>query len=218
MELESANGQLKEYNATVEELAVTRERNRLAGEVHDSVGHTMTVLISLIGVSALACDQKDMGMVKQKLDEMMNIALKGHQELKRSVQGIKLETQSSSGMIQGLVSLVKDFEKTGVQVDLSMDGSESPSASVHSATVYRICQEALTNSLRHGKASHVNIVLRFSEEKISLYIFDNGIGCKEIKKNVGLQSMETRVREAGGKISFGSDGEQGFNISVELPY
>jgi signal transduction histidine kinase len=80
-ELKLANIQLKEHANAVKELAVARERNRLAGDVHDSVGHTMTVLISLIGVCSIACD-KDIGTVKQKLNEMMDAALKGHSQLK----------------------------------------------------------------------------------------------------------------------------------------
>ncbi len=63
----------------------------------------------------------------------------------------------------------------------------------------------------------MSIILHFLTQKISLYIFDDGVGCKEIKKNMGLQSMESRVVEAGGKITFGSDGEKGFNINVDLP-
>lgn len=215
-QLELANEQLRAYAATAEELAAVRERNRLAGDIHDSVGHTMTVLISLIGVCSLACD-KDIGIVKQKLAEMMNVALKGHQELKRSVQGIMPETQNETGIVQSILSLARDFEKTGVKVDFAVDGDESPLSSFHCTSIYQICREALTNSLRHGHATHINILVRFLEEKISLYIFDNGIGCKEIKKNMGLRGMENRVREAGGNMTFGSDGELGFNIHVELP-
>jgi signal transduction histidine kinase len=84
-------------------------------------------------------------------------------------------------------------------------------------TIYRICQEALTNSLRHGKATNVSIILRLSDDMISLYIIDDGVGCKNIKKSIGLSNMENRVMELGGKISFGSDGEKGFNINVDFP-
>lgn len=59
--------------------------------------------------------------------------------------------------------------------------------------------------------------LKFTEEVISLYIIDDGIGCKEIKKNMGLKCMEERVQESGGKISYSSDGEKGFNIHIEIP-
>ena len=215
-DLQLANNQLRENASAVEKLAIVRERNRLAGDVHDSVGHTMAVLISLIGVCSIACE-KDTETVKQKLNEMMDVAIKGHKELKESVQGIIPEDQMNYGIVQGLYSLIKDFEKTGVVVDFSVYGYESSQFIFHRSTIYRICQEALTNSLRHGKASYVGIILRFSEVLISLYIIDDGFGCKVIKKNTGLSSMEKRVYELGGRINFGSDGEKGFSIYAEFP-
>lgn len=216
IDLQLANNQLKENASAVEKLAITRERNRLAGDVHDSVGHTMAVLISLIGVCSIACE-KDIKTVKQKLNEMMEVAIKGHKELKESVQKIISEDHMNSGIVQSISSLIKDFEKTGVVVDFSVDGYERSQFIFHRSTIYRICQEALTNSLRHGKASYVGIILRFSEVLISLYIIDDGLGCKVIKKNTGLSNMEKRVSDLGGRITFGSDGEKGFSICAEFP-
>ncbi|HEX9062298.1 MAG TPA: histidine kinase N-terminal 7TM domain-containing protein [Clostridia bacterium] len=215
LELESANIKIRENALAGEQLAAERERNRLVGDVHDSVGHTMTVLISLIGVCSLACEKDDMETVRQKLNEMMNVSLNGHRELKRSVNGIL--TQEKTGIVYSLNSLIQDFKKTGVEVDFVVSGDESKEASIHETVIHKICKESLTNSLRHGRATVVNILLKFSEELVSLYIFDNGIGCKEIKKNVGLRFMEKRVLESGGSISFGSDGEKGFNTHVKIP-
>lgn len=119
--MESANAQLQEYAVTVEELAIARGINRFSGVVHDSVGHTMTVLISLIGVCSLACE-KDIGTVKQKLEEMMNVALKGHQELKRSVQGIMPEVQSGSGLFRVSFYCPKILKKTRVKFSMMVPG------------------------------------------------------------------------------------------------
>jgi signal transduction histidine kinase len=83
--------------------------------------------------------------------------------------------------------------------------------------LYRLCQEAITNSTRHGKAKNTNIILKFSEDKIRLFIFDDGCGCQNIKKGFGLSGMEQRIHNIHGSIVYGSDGESGFNIRVELP-
>jgi signal transduction histidine kinase len=88
---------------------------------------------------------------------------------------------------------------------------------VYSKVIFRVCQEALTNSLRHGKAKNVNIILRSSGNKLSLFIFDDGCGCSQIKKGFGLSGMEQRVKDLGGTLVFGSDGESGFNIRMEIP-
>lgn len=83
-------------------------------------------------------------------------------------------------------------------------------------TIFRICQEALTNALRHGKASHADMVLNFSEDLVKLFIKDNGQGCLNIQKGFGLKGMEERVAALNGNIQYGSD-ENGFSIYVELP-
>lgn len=216
-ELLSQNLHIKEHTAAIEESAAAQERKRIAGDVHDSVGHTMAVIISLIGVCTLACQKKDMETVKHKLDDMMRAALKGQNELKHSVQGILLNSWESLGIVQSIHSLIKGFEKTGVKVDFTVEGYESSAAAVHSKVIYRVCFEGLTNALKHGRAKQVNILLSFTENIISLYIIDDGIGCKEIKKDTGLLGMEERVFKSGGRITFGSDGEKGFNIHVEIP-
>ncbi len=74
-------------------------------------------------------------------------------------------------------------------------------------------------ALKHGKATESSIILKFSENIIKLFIFDNGIGCKKlcVEKGFGLQGMQQRVKVLNGDIKFGSDGKKGFNIHVEIP-
>ncbi|MDP4180721.1 MAG: histidine kinase N-terminal 7TM domain-containing protein [Bacillota bacterium] len=214
--LKELNEQLADYVNKVGELAAVKERNKLTSEVHDSVGHTMTVLISLIGVSSMLCD-KDIGEVKQKLGQMMEIAMKGHEELRHSVLGVVPKRIEEQGIVKKIGVLVKEFEKTGVKVDFTVDGIESTDTAKYGNLIHRVCKEALTNSLKHGKADQVNIILRFTVKKINLFIFDDGIGTNEINKGLGLSGMEKRVKEVNGLISYGSDGERGFNICIEIP-
>jgi signal transduction histidine kinase len=89
----------KEHTAAIEELAAAQERKRIAGDVHDSVGHTMAIIISLISVCTLACQKNDIETVRRKLDDMMKAALKGQNELKHSVQGILLKNEEASGIV-----------------------------------------------------------------------------------------------------------------------
>lgn len=83
--------------------------------------------------------------------------------------------------------------------------------------IYRICQEAMTNSLRHGKAKNMKIVLASTDGAINLLIEDDGMGCGEIKKGWGLTGMEERVAELKGKIEYGLGRERGFRINIEIP-
>ncbi|MDP4091551.1 MAG: histidine kinase, partial [Bacillota bacterium] len=106
---------------------------------------------------------------------------------------------------------------TGMKVELTADKLDNVLTSNQADVIYRVCKEALTNSLRHGKAEHVSIIFKLVEKNIKLFIFDDGCGCREISLGLGLKGMRERVQEEKGSIAYGSDGEKGFNIHVELP-
>jgi signal transduction histidine kinase len=112
----------------------------------------------------------------------------------------------------------------GVRIEFSVTEKEiyaKMASSVYkfklSDTLYKIIKEAITNSVRHGCATEINIIVKFSLHKANLFIIDNGCGCREIIEGFGLAGMKQRVEELNGIIKFGSDGESGFNIHVELP-
>ncbi|MDP4094597.1 MAG: histidine kinase [Bacillota bacterium] len=215
-ELSAMNEQLKNYAGTIEELSAVKERNRIARDVHDTLGHTMTVLITLLKVSSITCET-DPAATKKKLLEAHDIAKMGLRELRRSISGMtpeKLEDGNITGAIRHMIS---EFEVSGIKVDFVYDGVNEEILAYYTEVIFRICQEALTNSLRHGKAEHATIILKTSENFIKILATDDGIGCNEIKKGYGLSGMEQRVNEAGGNIQYGSDGEKGFNIYVEIP-
>ena len=87
----------------------------------------------------------------------------------------------------------------------------------YSDTFLRVCKESLTNSLKHRKASHISVFIEFTPVLTKIFIIDNGIGCLEIKKGMGLSGMEQRIAKINGNIVYGSDGEKGFSIHIEIP-
>ncbi|TYQ15233.1 UNVERIFIED_CONTAM: signal transduction histidine kinase [Acetivibrio alkalicellulosi] len=215
-ELTAMNEQLSEYASTVEELSIIKERNRFARDVHDTLGHSMTLLISLLEVSSITC-KKDVNETEKKLSEALNVAREGLKELRRSIKGLAPENLKNSDIISSIKKLVDDFKPSGVNIDFSYNVEKVNITSDVCSVIFRVCQEALTNSLRHGKAKNVNIILRYISDTIELFIFDDGIGCTDLKKGFGLSSMSQRVQDIGGNIVFGSDGESGFNIRMNLP-
>ncbi|NLI57130.1 MAG: hypothetical protein GX387_01160 [Clostridium sp.] len=215
-ELTAMNQQLSEYAATVEELSIERERNRFARDVHDTLGHSMTLLISLLEVCNITC-KKDAEKTEEKIAQALKVAREGIKELRRSVKGLMPENLKNSDILSSIKSLINDFEPSGINIDFSHDIEKINIDPRFSSVIFRICQEALTNSLRHGKAKNVTIILRANDNKIELFIFDDGIGCPNFKKGFGLTSMTQRVKNIGGDIVFGSDGESGFNIRLEIP-
>lgn len=216
--LKEANEKLKEYSSTIEELAVSRERNRMARDVHDTIGQTLSLLMTLLQVSIVSCKQ-DSKQTEGNLIKAVNVAKAGLNEIRRSISGLGPEKLEENNLFEALNSLVTDFECFGMKVELSVNRMDVNLGDNYSETIYRICQEALSNSVKHGKAKEVNIIIKFCDSNIKLFIFDNGIGCgsKKSRNGFGLKGMKQRVDNLKGNIKFGSDGEKGFNIHVELP-
>ncbi len=217
-ELQTANIKLTEYASTIEEIAVLKERNRLARDVHDTLGQTLSILITLLQVSLLSC-KRDIKETEEHINKAISITSNGLSELRNSISGLTSAKQEKNNLFDTLEKLINDFECSGLSVDLSVNRLEQNIDNSYAEVIYRICQEALTNSIKHGKATESSIVLKFSENNIKLFIFDNGIGCKKlcIEEGFGLQGMQQRVNALKGYIKFGSDGKKGFNIHAEIP-
>ncbi|MBC8059603.1 MAG: hypothetical protein H7Y18_02950 [Clostridiaceae bacterium] len=215
-ELMEANDQLKKYAKIGEELAIAKERNRFAMDLHDTLGHTMTLLLKLNEASIITCAENPKKTV-EILKETHLITKEGMKELRRSISGMAPGKLKVCNISESLKKLIYDYESSGMEVELVVDGEFNYSNLLYSDVIYRTCQEALTNSMRHGNSNKVNIFLKFSKDRIKLYIIDNGVGCKKIIVGYGLLGMKERIEKIKGDIIFGSDGESGFNIHVEIP-
>jgi signal transduction histidine kinase len=196
------------------ELDVIKERSRIAQDVHDTLGHKMTLLLYLLEI--ISINSKENPIIQTDLQKAIKVANEGYEELRNSIYGLTFKELQMNNLIKILNELFAEFTFSGMEVDFSIDGKTEHYDQTYSPIIYRICQEALTNSFKHGKAQKVSIILQFIEEKIKLFIFDNGKGCETIKKGVGLLSMEQRVKRLNGNLVLGSS-DDGFYINVELP-
>jgi len=210
------NDQLKYYAHTAEELAVVKERQRFSRDAHDTLGHTMTVLITQLKVAEILC-KTNAAAAREKITESLLVAREGLHELRRSIMGIAPGKLSEDNIKSSILNLINDYKSAGMKIDVTVNGDFE---SLHEDLIhalFRLLQEALTNSLRHGRATHVDIVMNSADDKLKVLIKDNGIGCKNIKKGFGLKGMEQRISVFNGTVHYGSDGENGFNIFVEVP-
>jgi len=133
------------------------------------------------------------------------------------LQPADLET---NGLLWGLESLFYKLKARNIHITFShsdIDDNLQHNKKL-AESIYRICQEAILNSVTHGKSQNININLLYSDHQVKLYINDDGIGCEHIVKNKGITSMEKRVYELSGEISYGSPSEGGFNIKIIFPY
>jgi PAS domain S-box-containing protein len=215
-ELLAMNQQLEEYSAAVEELTIKAERNRIARDSHDTLSNTMALLIKLLEASIISCDQKA-PQTKTQIQDAIKVARGGLGELRRLMFGLVPERLEKGSLKDALEVLIADFLATGLKVDFATEGIADDYNPDCKYVLYKTCQEALTNSIRHGGAQNVTVILKRLSHRIRLIIIDDGCGCREIHKGFGLSSMEQRVKSLHGDIYFCSDGETGFQIKVEVP-
>jgi signal transduction histidine kinase len=214
--LVEANKRLEKFTETIEELAISRERNRVGREVHDTIGHTLTLLIALVE-NANSKLNSNRNKAAEILDECIELSRKALNDIRMSLNGTCEETFKRTNLEEWMNYLVKTNSASGVNVEFLLSEDIPALDSSRIMVIYRICQESITNAIRHGQAKKVSIIIKNQKNAIRLYIFNDGKGCTEIKKGYGLTGMEERVNKLGGSISFGSDGEKGFNIIAEIP-
>ena len=214
-ELEETNKKLMVYAKNVENITVLSERNRLAGEIHDKLGHHLTALIIEIGICSKLVD-RDAGRTKIELEKASMLTQNALSEVRRYVRAIKPSDIEGLTGIRALEELARYFQKsTMTHVKLSVSEQQymlPPSVDV---AIYNTVQEALTNCVKHGQADTVSIDLYFRKNSIELVIKDNGKGCDGFTKGIGLKTMEERICTLGGRIDF--SGSNGFLINVAIP-
>lgn len=216
-ELKEAYNRLEEYSNTVEELSVLRERDRISREIHDTVGHTLSTLnIQIQALPFLVKSDKDKAI--EMLNDMYTYSKNGLEDVRRAVRELSPISFENNNSIFVLKELVNNFQKnTGIKVEFNTSKSEYIFTSDQNLSVYRIIQEALNNSLRHGKATVIEINLHFTEKEVGLNIKDNGEGVGNLTPDFGLRGMQDRVNNLDGRIEFFSEKNSGFEINIIFP-
>ena len=214
--LQSAHGQLREYAEQVEQLTVIRERNEIAREIHDTVGHKMTALIVQLQV-AREMAERDAEKAKEVIAVCEQLTRDSLHELRLSVRTLKDDHRGMS-FHEVLLELLDEFSAmTQMETRLSVDGDSSAIPSSLQPTIKRVVQEGLTNAMKHGNARTCLVDIDVGENDIHLTIKDDGMGQKNILPNFGLINMKERVTEHGGSFAIESVEGEGFGIYINFP-
>lgn len=208
-ELEQAKAKLLNSTREVAHLAEIRERNRIAREIHDSIGHSIAgVLINLqAGFKLLDKNPNKASELLQKCITSLSDALT---TIRNTVHNIKPEDKIG---IEYLKNIIEHFEFC--KVDFSYRGDIGSIASDQMELLATNIKEALTNASKHSGATKVEINLEMNSKFTRLYIKDNGSGCTKIKEGMGLSGMRERVQNFGGSLSISCD--SGFLIVCVIP-
>lgn len=195
--------------------AIRREREQLARELHDVIGHHLTVMVAGAGAArrALTPDQATLA-----LGAVETVGRDALGEMRRLLGRVCVELRETGppGLDQ-LPALLTRVEQAGLPVRLTVRGERRPLPDCVDANAYRIIQEALTNALRHAGPTRADVVVGYQPGALRLWIHDFGVGATAGCDGYGLDGMRQRVAWLGGEIAVGSGLDGGFHIAVQLP-
>ena len=220
--LEIANTDLQRTNEELEKslmdnarLAEIRERNRIAREIHDTLGHTLTGLAAGIDACiALAGDDKP--ALRNQLDLLSKVSRNGIKDIRMSVSSLRPDAPERLNLKNAIEELVENTKRVaGVNINLDCDIINLKFDEDEEMAIYRIVQESLTNAIRHGKAKNIDVSIKKNYGIINLLICDDGIGCEDIKAGFGLRHIRERVNMLKGQVNFSS--EEGFKVEAMIP-
>lgn len=216
-QLQYANDRLKEYNEMTEKMVETRERNRVAREIHDTLGHTLTgVSAGVDACIAMLDTDTDTKRTKEQLEVIAKAVRGGIKDVRRSVSELRADALEHFQLDEAIRDMIAEMNSlAGVEVIFHSDVVPFRFSEDEENVIYRIIQEGMTNALRHGKATRIEIDAKKIDGVLHLKILDNGRGCKEMKKGFGTKHMKERVAMLGGSIHF--SGENGFLIDARIP-
>jgi len=213
-----ANKELEVYLQSIEELTLLKERNRISREIHDSVGHTLsTAMIQLSAMEAIA--EKEDSSMKDMVGNLRAFISESFQDVKRAVRELKPDEYDNYQGILRLQEVCKNFERmSGVQVKVIISKGDWNLSTKQINHLYRMTQEVLSNSLKHGKATMVKVIMNFAEDEFVISFNDNGVGTdKIVESGLGLKSIRERAAEIEGLVDMKSSEGNGFFVKVIVP-
>lgn len=214
-ELRQANIQLEEYARESEKMVQTRERNRLAREIHDTLGHALTGIITGIEACTALMDAAPEA-AKAQLALIAEVARKGMTDVRRSVKALRPDALEKFNLENALLQMIDETRSvTNATIDYQCTTGLNCFNDDEEEIIYRIVQECMTNSIRHGKAKKISIRIDREFHMLKIVVQDNGMGCTDIQKGFGLHHMEERLNLLQGKLSF--SGEDGFLVEAQIP-
>jgi signal transduction histidine kinase len=202
-------------------IAVADERNRIARELHDVVGHSLSVMT--VQVSAVRrLMRPDQAKERAALETVEAAGREALTEMRRMVGVLRGAGGGGSDRaplptLDQLGRLVDDVRRTGLTVDLASEGSPVPLPPGIDLTAYRLVQEALTNTLRHARASRADVRICYRDDALLIRVRDDGRGPAGTPAGTGLLGMRERVAVFGGTLVAGAGERGGFELRAELP-
>ena len=205
-----------DYMAAEQKLSIEQERNRIAQEMHDSAGHTFTMISALARLlcADVRAEQKNEAGMLEKLTEIDGLSRSGVTQLRCTINNLRDPAflASVTQAVQSVITAVR-----GVETELCVQGEEDARYQFCIRAMYDNCRETVTNSLRYSNADKIDLILKFLPDRVELHILDNGNGCQRIEEHNGLRGIRSRTEQLGGSVKFMSVAGEGFHTSIQIP-
>jgi signal transduction histidine kinase len=215
-ELTEAHEQLRDYAAQAERLATAQERNRVARDIHDGLGHSLTVVQMQVKAAraVLPTDPDEADAVLAKAQGQSETALT---EVRRSVHALR-EPRASAPLPAALRALAADSSAAGVSTQLTVSGAERPLPDDAREALFRAAQEGLTNVRKHARATRADLVLDYAGDAVRVEVRDNGAGTIDGRTpGFGLLGLSDRAAHLGGRLQVESAPGRGSTLTMEVP-
>ena len=218
-DLSEANRRLREYAVQAEELSANRERIRLAREIHDSLGHYLTVVnVQLEAAQALWSNNP--ARAKDSLAKAHTLAQEGLHDIRRSVASLRSSPLDNKSLTEALRALLAADNQTVPAPEFQVNGESRDLASPVALSLYRATQEGLTNARKHARASRVSVLLDFrSPSTVAVTVSDDGRGAAGVESSggFGLLGLRERAQLLGGEVRVETAPGAGFKLTFEVP-
>ncbi|MOA09892.1 Sensor histidine kinase DesK [compost metagenome] len=196
-------------------MTVYAERNRIAQEIHDIVGHSLTSTILQIEAGKRLLS-RDMDSAVVRLKEAQDLVRHSLSEIRNSVHMLKEDKYYD--IVEALQLLIHNTERnTGVVIHTSIDPALNMSF-IQKKVIYHALQEGLTNGIRHGSSDEFSFSLQAEGTELQFRLADNGVGSSQITMGFGLNMMRDRVEQLKGTLYIASEPSKGCLLRINLPY
>lgn len=213
--IHQVNRELKNYAAVTEKIGESNERKRLAREIHDTLGHALTGIAAGVDACIAMIDMNPQA-TKQQLEVISKVVRQGIVDVRNSLNKLRPGALEQHGLKVAIEKMIEEFSSVSdLTIHFDYDLEKIDFENTKEDILFRIIQESITNSLRHGGANVVDIHMSIIDNALHLTIQDNGVGCDCIHYGFGLKQMQERVDIINGKVNF--DGSHGFLTEVVIP-
>lgn len=210
-----ANRELNSYLALSEKIAEDRERKRIAREIHDTLGHALTGISAGIDAVKVLVDI-DTNRAKEQLNNVSVVVRDGIRDVRGSLNKMRPGALENNTLKEALIKIIREYEAiSNLEIHLRYEWDNIDLDIAKEDIVFRVIQESITNSVRHGHAKTIWIELLEEEEAYVMTIQDDGVGFDKLHYGYGLKQMQERLMIIGGSVRF--ENRDGFYTHIEIP-